>query len=202
MNPYIDSLSLSEKLRIKFVMESVNHETILFYGHIPKNFDMIDKSCLSQWFPSEFTHESVTYKTAEHFMMYHKAIRFGDLESAEKIISSKTPKEAKALGRKVKGFDQKEWEEYRYNVVRMASFLKFSKNEKLRRFLLGTGDALLVEASPYDRIWGIGLSINDPSCNDIAKWRGSNLLGFALVDARNRIRINEKSIIASLETYH
>lgn len=159
-----------------------------FWGHTPKVAGVADRSCLSQWFPAPFEVDGVRYRTAEHWMMAEKARLFGDLESLARILAAGTPAEAKALGRKVTPFDAARWEKVRFEVVVRGSVAKFSAHPELKAFLLGTGDAVLVEASPRDRVWGIGMGASNPDAQDQSKWRGRNLLGFALVEARKRIK--------------
>jgi ribA/ribD-fused uncharacterized protein len=127
------------------------------------------------------------YATAEHFMMWSKAMLFGDEAVAAEILAARHPGAAKALGREVKGFDQPVWERERSGIVVAGSFAKFSQHADLKAFLLGTKDRVLVEASPLDRVWGIGLAAGDPRAADPARWLGLNLLGFALMRARERL---------------
>lgn len=91
------------------------------------------------------------------------------------------------LGRRVRGFDEATWERERYGIVCAASAAKFGADRALREFLLGTKRRVLVEASPADRIWGIGLAATDGHVTDPSRWRGLNLLGFALMDARDKL---------------
>lgn len=145
------------------------------------------KACLSQWFPSPFTENEHTFATAEHYMMWRKAILFDDQRTAAKILAARHPKQAKDLGRQVRNFDQATWEAQRTGIVTDGNTLKFSQHDDMRAFLLGTGDHVPVEASPLDRIWGIGLREDDPRAADPAQWQGLNLLGFALSDVRDVI---------------
>ncbi|MEU1370332.1 NADAR family protein [Streptomyces sp. NPDC005803] len=161
---------------------------LLFWGHRPRPDGRIGASCLSQWWPSPFTVDGVTYASAEHWMMSGKARLFGDAEAAERAVTAKSPAEAKKVGRLVRGFDAALWERERYDLVVAGSVHKFGQNPELGGFLLGTGDRVLVEASPMDRIWGIGLAADDPRAEDPATWRGLNLLGFALMEARAALR--------------
>ncbi|MFN1218340.1 NADAR family protein [Chryseobacterium kwangjuense] len=161
-------------------------EFLFFWGHTVK--DEITKSCFSQWFPVEFKENGIVYKTAEHYMMAGKARLFNDEEILEKVLRSETPDKAKSLGRKVKNFDSKVWDEYKYEIVKKANLLKFSQNPKLEDFLLSTNDRILVEASPYDKIWGIGMVESDPRAKDPLLWDGENLLGFALMEVRDELR--------------
>lgn len=143
-----------------------------------------DADVFSQWYPSPFTAAGVTFPTAEHYMMYKKAMAFDDKEIANKILTAKYPKEVKELGRKVKNFDEAHWDAVKESVVTLGSILKFNSSEKLMNTLLDTGDLILVEASPYDKIWGIGLEEMDPRVLDESKWQGQNLLGICLMNAR------------------
>jgi ribA/ribD-fused uncharacterized protein len=117
-------------------------------------------------------------------MMYRKAVLFGDEESAGRIVAASHPRQAKMLGRRVRNFDESIWNKQRFDIVVDACLVKFGQNAELRQFLLGTGDRVLVEASPTDRIWGIGLTARDERAADPALWQGLNLLGFALMHAR------------------
>ncbi|MFD7720125.1 NADAR family protein [Streptomyces sp. NPDC059814] len=159
-----------------------------FWGHRPRPDGTIGASCLSQWWLSPFTVDGVTYASAEHWMMAGKARLFGDAEAETTAVAAKSPAEAKKAGRLVRGFDEALWERERYGLVVAGSRHKFGQDPALRQFLLGTGDRVLVEASPMDRIWGIGLAADDPRAEDPAAWRGLNLLGFALMDARTGLR--------------
>ncbi|MFE2168318.1 NADAR family protein [Streptomyces sp. NPDC059447] len=158
-----------------------------FWGHRPRPDGSLGPSCLSQWWPSEFTVCDVRYDTAEHWMMAAKARLFGDAEAERAALEARTPAEAKKAGRLVRGFDDAIWERERYGIVVEGSVHKFSSTPELTAYLLGTGNRVLVEASPLDRIWGIGLAADDERALDPARWRGLNLLGFALMEARERI---------------
>ncbi|MEV0697972.1 NADAR family protein [Saccharopolyspora sp. NPDC050389] len=157
---------------------------LYFWGHRPERDGHIGRGCLSQWWPAPFTVDGRRFATAEHYMMWRKAMLFGDTGSAEKILQASHPRQAKQLGRGVRGFDQRRWEERRYEIVLTACVEKFGQNPDLREFLLGTGNRVLVEASPVDSIWGIGLAVDDPRCENPEQWQGLNLLGFALGEAR------------------
>ncbi|BDD08910.1 hypothetical protein FUAX_13420 [Fulvitalea axinellae] len=160
---------------------------LFFWGHRANQKGNVTKSCLSQWWPSSFTVDGVTYKSTEHWMMAEKARLFNDDKMLAKIIEAETPAEAKKLGRKISPFVFEQWVEHRFEIVVKGNYHKFSQNEKLKAFLCGTGDTVLVEASPVDNVWGIGLTADSSSANDPATWRGENLLGFALMEARDRI---------------
>ncbi len=163
---------------------------VLFWGHQPKADGSIGKGCFSQWFETSFQLDGQTYLTAEHFMMAEKARLFGDGETRANILAARTPAEAKKLGRGVKGFDDARWEQTRFDIVVRANEAKFSQHPALRDYLLTTGDRVLVEASPVDRIWGIGLAANDERALEPRAWCGLNLLGFALMEVRARLASN------------
>jgi ribA/ribD-fused uncharacterized protein len=162
-------------------------EYLFFWGHTPRDPTKVDASCLSQWFPASFTDEGVRYATAEHYMMAAKARLFGDAEALEAILSAPSPAEAKAIGRSVRNYDDGEWARARSEAVVRGNVAKFEQNEELGRFLRATGERILVEASPRDRIWGIGLGASNPDARRPSRWRGLNLLGFALTEARARL---------------
>jgi len=159
---------------------------LFFWGHTAK--DEITKSCFSQWFPFKFEENGIVYKTAEHYMMAGKARLFNDHETLQEILISNSPNQAKSLGRKVKNFDPKIWDEHKYDIVKQGNLLKFSQNEKFKEFLLSTNDKILVEASPYDKIWGIGMLETDTRAENPLLWNGENLLGFALMEVRDELR--------------
>ncbi|NLU69038.1 NADAR family protein [Streptomyces sp. HNM0574] len=160
---------------------------LYFWGHRPRRDGGVGKSCLSQWWPSPFTADGVEYRTAEHWMMAGKARLFGDGEAERRIIAASHPGEAKAVGRTVRGFDEAVWRRERYAVVVEGCVRKFGEDDALREFLLGTGNRVLVEASPLDRVWGVGLAADDDRVRHPGQWLGENLLGFALMDARTHL---------------
>ena len=159
-----------------------------FYGHQPAKDGRITAACLSQWWGQPFTVEGEVFPTAEHWMMAGKARLFGDEQARAQILAAPTPGKAKAIGRKARGFVEEQWRASRSRIVVEGNVAKFGQHEGLRRFLLGTGEAILVEASPSDRIWGIGLAATDPRAADPRQWLGETLLGFALVEARAILR--------------
>ncbi|WP_030289248.1 NADAR family protein [Streptomyces catenulae] len=160
---------------------------IHFWGHAPRRDGALGPSCLSQWWPAPFTVDGVTYATAEHWMMAGKARLFGDAEAERRAVEARHPGEAKAAGRTVRGFDDARWQEHRFALVVEGSVHKFGSDPALGDFLRATRRRVLVEASPVDRIWGIGLAADDERAADPARWRGPNLLGFALMEARRRL---------------
>ena len=165
----------------------VHPNYLFFWGHTPRHPHAVDRSCLSQWYPAAFTLDGHEYVTAEHYMMAEKARFFGDPELAERIIRIETPAQAKKLGREVEGFDQQRWEEARCEIVFAANLAKFEQNLGCRAFLLASRDRVLVEASPVDTIWGIGLAMDDPRAESPEAWQGLNLLGFTLMRVREKL---------------
>ncbi|QDN54072.1 NADAR family protein [Streptomyces sp. S1D4-20] len=166
----------------------VRPRVLPFYGHRAQSDGTPGPGCLSQWWPAAFTHDGVRYVTAEHWMMAAKARLFGDADAERAVLADASPVAAKQAGRAVRGFNEQVWSRERYGIVLMGTHLKFTQHPGLHKFLLSTGDALLVEASPYDRIWGIGLAADNPHYVDPARWRGLNLLGFALTQTRERLK--------------
>jgi ribA/ribD-fused uncharacterized protein len=159
-----------------------------FWGHRARPDGRITDSCFSQWWSCGFDVAGQRYTSAEQFMMAEKARLFGDGESRARILSTDDPAHAKKLGRGVLGFDEGRWTEARFELVTRGNLAKFGQDESLRRHLLSTGDAVLVEASPTDTVWGIGLAADHPDARSPSGWRGLNLLGFALVRARAILR--------------
>ncbi|MCW1096758.1 NADAR family protein [Streptomyces sp. RS2] len=164
---------------------------LCFWGHRPRPDGSIGPGCLSQWWPSPFTADGVQYATAEHWMMAGKARLFADAEAERRVLAAAHPAGAKKAGRLVRGFDEAVWERERFRIVVEGSVHKFASDPALRAFLLGTGGRVLVEASPVDRVWGIGLAADDEAAEDPERWRGPNLLGFALMAARERLRAGD-----------
>ncbi|WP_031513854.1 NADAR family protein [Streptomyces sp. NRRL F-5123] len=158
-----------------------------FWGHRPQRDGSAGPGCLSQWWPAPFIVDGARYATAEHWMMAGKARLFDDPEAEQRILAAASPGAAKAAGRKVRGFDEAVWQRERFALVAAGSRHKFGQHPELREYLLATAGRVLVEASPLDRIWGIGLAADDERAADPARWQGLNLLGFALMDARDAL---------------
>jgi len=161
-------------------------EFLFFWGHTAKA-DRPGPWVLSQWWPASFTVDGVEYRHAEAFMMAEKARLFGDDETRRRILAADHPAQAKDLGRRVRSFDEQAWEQARFAIVVRANLAKFGQHRLLRRYLLSTAPRVLVEASPHDRVWGIGLGANDDRARRPSEWRGANLLGFALTSVRDRL---------------
>lgn len=159
-----------------------------FWGHQSSSDENISECCFSQWWNADFWSVSKTYCCMEQFMMANKAELFEDEEMREQILQSSNPKHIKALGRKVKNFDEAVWNKTKYSIVLNGNYLKFTQNPELKDFLLSTGDSIIAEASPYDSIWGIKMKQTDENILNPVKWRGKNLLGFALMEVRDEIR--------------
>lgn len=166
-------------------------DVLPFWGH-RKTGRSAGKSCLSQWYPSPFEAGGQRYSCMEQYMMAMKAELFGDDEIKAQILAADDPGRIKALGRKVRGFDEAVWEQFRFSIVCTGNYHKFTDNEPLRWFLLGTKETVLVEASPYDQLWGVGLGAQSPDIAYPGRWRGKNLLGFALMAVRSALRQAQK----------
>jgi ribA/ribD-fused uncharacterized protein len=166
---------------------------LMFWGHKPQADGSIGKGSLSQWWPCRFVVDGVEYASAEHWMMAAKARLFDDPEALAQILAASTPAEAKKLGRLVRGFDDQIWTAQRFDLVVQGNVAKFGQDEAMRTFLLSTTNRVLVEASPRDRIWGIGMGAGNEAATDPARWRGRNLLGFALMEAREQLMQGEDS---------
>ena len=147
---------------------------------------------LSQFHPSPFVVNGIKYPAAEYWMMAEKARCFDDQETLKAILKAARPIDAKNLGRSVRNYNEQKWENKRYSVVIQGNIYKFSRNKHLRDMLMDTGEQVLVEASPTDKIWGIGLAETHPNARVPCKWPGKNLLGFALMEVRDYFK-DEKS---------
>lgn len=142
---------------------------------------------LSQWYKSNFIDDDgTTYNCAEQYMMAQKALLFGDNEIFCKIMNETNPYNIKNLGKLVRNFNDETWNKNKFDIVYNGNLLKFSQNEELKQKLLDTENKILVEASPYDKIWGIGLSVSDKDFYNPILWKGENLLGKILMKVRNR----------------
>ncbi|KAK3050872.1 hypothetical protein LTR09_007950 [Extremus antarcticus] len=165
-------------------MTNVNSDPVYFWREFEDGTGF-----MSQWYESDFEVDGVTYATAEMWMMIQKARLFGDEETAQAMMQTTTPSEHQALGRKAKGFDRKKWDEHKSRIVEEGNYHKFTKGKESREMakqLLATGDRELVEASPTDRIWGVGYGAADAGSNR-DKW-GENRLGEAIMRVREQLR--------------
>lgn len=143
---------------------------------------------LSNWYLSRFKVDGIVFSSMEQFMMYRKAICFHDNNIANKILETDDAGRIKDLGRRVSGYNDNYWNGVRQLIVYEGLLAKFSQNDKLKVQLMATESAVLAECAVKDCIWGIGLSMNDPDRFDRMKWKGQNLLVYALMMARDRLR--------------
>lgn len=171
------ALAAGERLKFAF-----------FWRDTPRVPGTVDSSCFSQWYPSPFEVEGRRYPTAEHYMMSEKARLFGDEAAFGRILAAGHPGAAKKAGREVSGFVEATWHEHRFDIVVRGNVAKFTQNRELRDYLINTGSRILAEASPRDRVWGIGLAADDPRAEQPDAWPGLNLLGFALMRVRDELR--------------
>uniref|UniRef100_A0A914QET9 NADAR domain-containing protein n=1 Tax=Panagrolaimus davidi TaxID=227884 RepID=A0A914QET9_9BILA len=147
-----------------------------------------DKYVFSNHFPADFTVNGIAYSCSEQYYMRFKAVYFGDAEIAESIMQTSDPKEMKRYGRQVEGFDEEKWKNVSLQVMKIACYNKFTQNKILRYELFRTIDTTLVEASPMDRYWGVGLSMDNENIRNPSKWRGENLLGYILTKLRDHLK--------------
>ena len=138
----------------------------------------------SQWTWSPFTIDNVRYNCAEQWMMASKARLFDDKESLRMIMGATDPSDQKRYGRKVRGFDEQKWSSVAYKVVLQGTLEKYRQNKELCDKLIATAGLTMVEASPKDKIWGIGLDKSHKDATKPGRWLGKNLLGKALDEAR------------------
>jgi ribA/ribD-fused uncharacterized protein len=160
---------------------------LFFWGHQPRPDGAIGPGCLSQWWPAPFTEDGVTYATAEHWMMAGKARLFDDEQGLAAVLAAASPKDAKGAGRAVRGYSDQAWAAARFDLVVAGNLAKFRQNPDLAEFLSATRRKVLVEASPRDRVWGIGMGASHSDATRPSRWRGTNLLGFALMNVRDQL---------------
>ncbi|HLP20060.1 MAG TPA: NADAR family protein [Chitinophagales bacterium] len=170
------------------VEQGENLKFIYFWGHTNKLSAVAGNFCFSQWYEAPFYVDGKLYRTSEHWMMAQKALLFNDKATFDEILVAEKPAVAKELGRRVMGFDEIVWNEKRFEIVKTGNVHKFNQNPAFADYLIKTGNAVLVEASPVDIIWGIGLSKDSKDINNIYGWRGLNLLGFVLMEVRDFLR--------------
>ena len=144
--------------------------------------------CFSNWYPSPFLLDGKRYSNVEQYVMAGKAELFGDELMYRTILSTASPADCKRLGRRVKGFDSTEWDGAKYSVMKKGNLEKYRQNPDLLKKLLDTEDAILAEASPKDRIWGIGMEADEAATTDPKEWPGKNLLGKVLMEVREQLR--------------
>ena len=160
---------------------------VFFWGHTDRKTGT-GKNCLSQWYARPFIVDGLCYNCMEQFLMAEKAGLFGDEDVEAQIMKESNQMAIKKLGRQVQGYDDAVWAKVRQQISVRGNYEKFSQNEDLKEYLLSTGDKILVEASPKDIIWGIGLDEVSPDAPKPGNWRGQNILGFALMEVRKIIK--------------
>jgi ribA/ribD-fused uncharacterized protein len=158
-----------------------------FYGHTAEP-GRITNAVYSQFYPVEFRIDGLHYRWAEQWMMAAKARLFGDQDALAAILAANEPRTCKKIGRSVRNYDDGRWSAARFDFVVTGNIAKFDQNQPLRDHLLSSDDAILVEAAPRDKIWGIGFGRDNPAVRDPLRWRGRNLLGFALIKVRAVLR--------------
>lgn len=181
---YIKSLTVRDLLGRAYSRD----DFVFFWGHADRETGHVGKQCLSQWYIAPMVVEGVYYHCMEQYLMAEKARVFHDSETEAKIMTEYNQLAIRKLGRQVANFDGLIWGAVRQLISIHGNVEKFSQNERLKDYLLSTGDRIIVEASPYDHIWGIGLEESDPRAVVPSRWPGANLLGFALMAVRDRLR--------------
>lgn len=180
------------KYTVEFIQKEFNKgkslKYMFFWGHQPSKDGSITKSCFSQWWICNFEVDGEHYNSAEQYMMAEKAKLFDDDEIRKQILECKHPKQVKSLGRMVKGFKEDVWAKNCFQIVKRGNIAKFSQNKELLEFLINTKQRVLVEASPIDKIWGIGLAKDADNIENPFIWKGKNLLGFVLMEVRDELR--------------
>ena len=157
-------------------MERITDKYVFFWG-----------SEFSNWYECKFRYKNLTFFNSEQAFMWEKAVFFGDMDIAELIMKTPSPNQNKKLGRIVKNFNADVWLSAGYEIMVAVNLAKFSQNLILKDVLLSTEDKIIVEASPYDEIWGIGLYHDDDRVLNEKNWRGMNLLGKALMEVRKKL---------------
>lgn len=160
-------------------MSSKSKETFTLFYHTESPF--------SQWHPAEFTIDGNHFHSAEQYMMYGKAMLFEDEQTAQRILRAKHPREQKQLGREVQHFNKKHWQQHARDIVYKGNEAKFTQNPHLLSALLSTAGTTLVEASPSDTIWGVGLEADNPLILNRNTWKGTNWLGEVLTSLRDTL---------------
>lgn len=172
------------------VRKGTRPKFLFFWNDRQRVAGQIDKSCFSQWSTAPFQCDGQHYRTSEHYMMAQKAKLFGDEQKYAQILDAKHPGEAKKLGSEVLGFSSEIWDAKKFDIVVRGNQEKFGQNPELGAFLASTRNRVLVEASPRDVIWGIGLDDKNERAQNPLLWKGQNLLGFALMKARSQLLEN------------
>ena len=141
----------------------------------------------SQWYKADMEINGIIYNSCEQYMMHQKALTFKDFEIADEILKEEDPRTQKVWGRKIRNFNSEVWNKVCLDIVTTGNYAKFNTYPDFKRRLFETGNRTLVEASPVDPIWGVGLAENDPDILDESKWKGTNLLGISLMSVREKL---------------
>lgn len=176
-------MQTAEGLRAK-VSEGFQPEFVFFWGHGPGD----ETACLSNFYQAPFEVDGQRYFTSEQFFMAEKARTFGDDASLSRIMATYNPGLAKSIGRHVSGYDDDVWSEKRVGVMARGLAAKFGQNQELGDYLRSLDGKIIVEDSPHDRVWGIGMRHFGPNARDVGMWRGRNLLGFTLMHVRDTMK--------------
>lgn len=178
----LNELNPSEDISGKLLIKGGLHDAVFF--HLPEE----PNGYLSNWYPSVFTIDGITFSSSEQYIMYRKCKIFGDDASAAAILATDDPAKQQAIGQGASGFDGTVWNGMKQVVAYRALLAKFSQNENLKQQLLDTGNAYLVECAHKDIIWACGIRLTEEERYDISKWRGQNILGFVLMEVREALR--------------
>lgn len=155
---------------------------------VTKDYVFFWGGVFSQWHTAPMNIDGIEFVTCEQYMMYQKAVFFGDQEIADRILKTDSPKEQKELGRMVKNFNKNRWDNVGFNFVYRGNYAKFSQNDDLYDELMNTDNRILVEASPSDQIWGIGMAEHEKGIENPKNWKGQNLLGFAITLVKHQLK--------------
>ena len=169
---------------IKEKLKVAGQEVEAFFFHLPTE----PHGFLSNWYPSPFDFDGIHFSSAEQYIMYQKCVLFGDDTSAKAVLATDNTQEQQTIGRKAKGYVGGVWAGMRQLVAIRGLMAKFSQKEALKQKLLATGDAWLVECANSDKTWACGRSLNDDRRFDAARWDGDNILGFALMEIRKKLK--------------
>lgn len=153
--------------------------------HTTTNWTFFWNGPFSNWYPAKFIYKGIKFENSEQAFMWEKAMHFKDVVISEMILKTPNPADVKKLGRQVIGYDDVEWSKVRYKYMFDVCLQKFSQNQSLKLELLNKSN--FVEASPYDRIWGIGMMEGDFGIENPNNWKGLNLLGKVLDEVRSSI---------------
>lgn len=188
-NPYTGMKYCKDMVCHMTFSKKLENKDFVFFWKEYDDKPFVTKKCLSQWYYAPFLVDNQWYSCAEQFMMAEKARLFGDLEILQRIIEEPDQQSIKKLGRMVRNFNENVWLQHRHEIIKRGNIAKFSQNEGLKSYLLATGSRILVEASPYDVIYGVGLEEHSMEILNPHMWKGQNLLGFALMEVRDILRL-------------